>query len=288
MKIAIIGLGGIGTTYAYHLALKGHEVTAVARGKRLEELKRDGGIIRAKSDPEKEAKVEIAGQLDESVEYDLVLVVVLQHQVEVLFPILKASKALTIMFMFNTFYPLSKYEDVVGSQRFAFGFPAIFAQVHDGILDHKLYSLGSLVSAKPWDSVFTEAGIYSYVEPDMQSWLRSHAAFVAPIMSLAGNAKGKAEPVTWAECYQAASAVHEGLALTKKLGNSLKPSFFVALSYMPIFTMAGILWGLTRSGEFEKMKQLPTGEPKALIPSMVEMAPGGADELKNLVAITPP
>ena len=45
MKIAIIGLGGIGSTFAFQLAQAGHAVTVVARGKRLEQLQRDEALV---------------------------------------------------------------------------------------------------------------------------------------------------------------------------------------------------------------------------------------------------
>ena len=35
MKIAVLGPGGIGSTFAFKLAQAGHAVTVVARGKRL-------------------------------------------------------------------------------------------------------------------------------------------------------------------------------------------------------------------------------------------------------------
>ena len=47
MQIAIIGLGGIGSTFALQLARAGHDVTAIARGRRLEQLERDAAIVTA-------------------------------------------------------------------------------------------------------------------------------------------------------------------------------------------------------------------------------------------------
>jgi NADPH-dependent glutamate synthase beta subunit-like oxidoreductase len=45
MKICILGAGAVGTSFAVHLALAGHDVTLVARGARLDKLRRDGGVI---------------------------------------------------------------------------------------------------------------------------------------------------------------------------------------------------------------------------------------------------
>jgi 2-dehydropantoate 2-reductase len=45
MKIAVVGLGGIGSTFAFLLARAGHDVTVIARGERLEQLQRDLAIV---------------------------------------------------------------------------------------------------------------------------------------------------------------------------------------------------------------------------------------------------
>ncbi len=48
LSIAVIGIGGIGSTFAYYLARAGHDVTVVARpgSPRLQQLQREGGIVR--------------------------------------------------------------------------------------------------------------------------------------------------------------------------------------------------------------------------------------------------
>ena len=50
LRIAILGVGGIGSAFAFQLAgLGGHDVTVVARpdSPRLQQLKRDQGIVKA-------------------------------------------------------------------------------------------------------------------------------------------------------------------------------------------------------------------------------------------------
>lgn len=46
MKIAILGPGGIGSTFAFQLARAGHDVTVVARGARLAYLEREQAIVK--------------------------------------------------------------------------------------------------------------------------------------------------------------------------------------------------------------------------------------------------
>ena len=73
LRIAVIGVGGIGSTFAFQLARYGHEVTAVARpgSTRLEQLRRDGGVINIK---EERADLFVRDRLDEEITFDLVLV----------------------------------------------------------------------------------------------------------------------------------------------------------------------------------------------------------------------
>ena len=45
MKIAILGTGAIGSTFAFQLARNTHDVTVIARGKRLEQLQAEQAIV---------------------------------------------------------------------------------------------------------------------------------------------------------------------------------------------------------------------------------------------------
>lgn len=155
--------------------------------------------------------------------------------------------------------------------------------------EYSIYSnAGStVVTEKPWDSIFSSAGINSALEPQMQAYLSTHAALVCPIMCLAGNAKGTPDTVSWGQAMQAARAMHQGFALSRKLGEPIVPRPLLIVYYSPAVLVAGLLWAVGRSGEFVMMKQLSTGEPRALIDAMVAQA-GGASDLDQLVAIKPP
>src|SRR6201999_8239 len=45
MRIAIVGPGGIGSTFAFQLSEAGHDVTVIARSTRLEQLRHAGAIV---------------------------------------------------------------------------------------------------------------------------------------------------------------------------------------------------------------------------------------------------
>lgn len=281
MKIAIVGPGGIGSTFALQLARAGHEVTVVARGKRLEQLQRDQAIVTAAGE---RAPVQVAAALDTTAAYDLVLVTVLVSQVEAVLPALVASAAKTIMFMFNTFEPFDRLRYAVGEARFAFGFPAILASLEDGKLTTQIISrpMSTTVTDPQWARVFTDAGIAAVVHPDMESWLRTHAAFVVPVMVASVKAHERRAGVSWPEAMTFARAVDEGFRLVRQLGNVITPAPMVVASRLPIRMTAALLWSITRLASIQKSGAAGFGEPRALIDAMTAAAPGPTPALQAI------
>ncbi len=218
MEIAILGTGAIGSSFAYQLARAGHAVTVIARGARLEQLQRDGAIVLVSGE---RAAVQVSAALDASTPYDLVLVTVLAPQVESVLPALRASAAATVMFMFNTFEPLDPLRDAVGAQRFAFGFPGgVFALLRDGKLEPQIRS-GTTVGDAGWAKTFTDAGIPTVVEPDMHSWLRSHAALVIPLMAIGTVVLQRGAGISWREAGAYAAAMETAFRIVR---SSVTPS----------------------------------------------------------------
>lgn len=283
MKIAVVGPGGIGSTFAFQLARAGHEVTVVARGKRLEQLQQSKAIVSASGE---RAAVQISAELDATTEWDLVLVTVLASQVEAVLPALVASAAKTVMFMFNTFEPLARLRDAVGSARFAFGFPAILASLEDGKLTSKIVTRGMLttVTDAAWAKVFADAGIPAVVHPDMESWLRTHAALVVPVMIASVLAYTRQAGVSWTEAMTLARATEEGFRLVRKLGNTITPEPIVVVSRLPTPMVAALLWTLSRHPAIRKAGAAGPGEPRALIDAMAAAASG---QTPTLLAIRP-
>ena len=138
LRIAIIGVGGIGSTFAFQLVRIGHhDVTVIARpgSPRLQQLQRDGGIVNTKRE---QAKLCVSDKLDEDFPYDLVLVTLPAHQAEAVLPVLQRSAAKWIQFMFNTFDP-EGLRDAVGAARCSFGMPFLQGSIDaNGKLNAKI------------------------------------------------------------------------------------------------------------------------------------------------------
>ena len=126
LRVAVLGVGKIGSAFAFQLArVGGHAVTVVARpgSARLARLQHDQAIINVKGE---RAEVRVVESLDEETPYDLVIVTLLAHQIEPLLPTLQRSAAGSIQFMFNTFEP-EQLQAAIGPERCAFGMPFVQA-----------------------------------------------------------------------------------------------------------------------------------------------------------------
>ncbi|MFO0666785.1 MAG: 2-dehydropantoate 2-reductase N-terminal domain-containing protein [Polyangiaceae bacterium] len=283
MNIAILGPGAIGSTFALHFSRAGHDVTVVARGKRLEQLLRSQAIVETAGHS---APVTVATKLDETIAYDFLLVAVLAHQVEAVLPQVRASAARRVMFMFNTFDSLSHLREAVGASRFAFGFPAIIATLDDeGVLASRVVTVGQIttVSDEPWAELFRAAGIGTVVHDDMESWLRTHVAMMVPFMVALARAHRRQAGLSWRECTELALAMKEGFALVRTLGNRITPAPMSVLERLPVAMVALLVWSTTRSRLLRKNGARGMDEPTALIAAMEAVAPS---ELQRLHALS--
>lgn len=269
-RIAVFGAGAIGTAFAFHLARAGHAVTVVARGARLAQLRKDGGIVTAAG---ARADVVVADALDVDVEFDLLLVTVLAPQVAAVLPQLTASRARRVMFMFNTFDPIAPLREAVGADRFAFGFPGgVFSLIKDGRIDH-VVRRGTTVDDGVFASLFSAAGIPTETTPDMHAWLRSHAALVVGMMSVGVRAFERGRGATWSEAMDAAVATKAAFALVRELGHPVLPSMAAAVGASPTLLLALSLWAGSRARLLIDLGALGPHEPRMLIDQMVATRP---------------
>ena len=275
LRIAVVGVGGIGSTFAFQLARTGHhEVTVVARAgsARLIQLQRDNAIITNKGE---HAGVRIADILDEQVPYDLVLVTVLAHQVEAVLPVLQRSAAKCIQFMFNTFDP-ERLRNAIGAERCAFGMPFVQATVDkDGKLRATIGAGGQKTKLSRQSAVdlFIAAGLPAVLEPDMPLWLRCHVPLCVAFESVSIAAVRRGGGASWGEARIIARALRESFALIQGLGYRLYPSGKSRLKASPVWLLAAMLWSISRVASFRDLLATGIGECRGLIEVMAAAAP---------------
>jgi 2-dehydropantoate 2-reductase len=275
LRIAVVGVGNIGSTFAFQLARVGHhDVTAVARpgSPRLAQLLRDQGVVNNKGE---RAEVRVAGALDELVPWDLVIVTLLAHQVDAVLPALQRSKAKAIQFMFNNFEP-ERLAEAVGPERCSFGMPFVQALLDvNGKLTATIGAGGqkSLMGQQRWVDLFVGAGLPAALEPDMLLWLRCHAPVGAAFESVATAGMKRGGGASWGEAMTLARGVHESFALIQGLGYRVYPGQKAFLNRCPAWLLAGVLWSLSRVKSFRELLATGANEAQALVDTMVAAAP---------------
>lgn len=280
LRIAVLGTGKIGSTFAFQLARNGgHEVTVIARSgsERLAQLRRDGAIVDAKGE---RAIVRVIDALDEATPYDLVIVSVLAHQVDAVLPALRRSAARCVQFMFNTFEPC-RLSDAVGADRCTFGMPFVQAKLDvDGRLVSRIGAgQKTLMAEQRWVEVFAAAGIPATCESDMPLWLRCHAPLCVAFESVSVAAVRRGGAASWHEARVLARGVDAGFRLIEALGSPVYPRSKRRLYRSPKAVVAAMLWGLSRVRPFRELLATGGAECSALVTAMVSAAPPGREDL---------
>ena len=283
LNIAVVGVGGIGSTFAFQLLRRGgHDVTAVARpgSTRLEQLRRDGGIVDVTGE---RATVRVADALDERIPYDLVIVTLLAHQVDAVLPALQRSAAKCIQFMFNTFEP-ERLRDAVGAERCSFGMPFVQAQLDDeGKLKAIIGAMGqkTLMGRQRWVDLFNAAGLPAALEQRMALWLRCHVPLCVAFESVSVAGQRRGGGASWGEALTLARGAKESFALIEGLGHPVYPRMKARLNGCPAWVLAAVLWFMSRIRSFREL--LATGENEccALIDVLLAAAPGSEPPIRS-------
>jgi 2-dehydropantoate 2-reductase len=274
LRIAVIGVGGIGSAYAFQLARTGHhEVTAIARpgSMRLQQLQRDSAIVNVKGE---RAEVLFGESLDEEIVYDVVLVTLQAHQVGAVLPHLRRSSAKRIQFMFNNFDP-ETLQEAIGSERCSFGMPFLQATVdQSGRLNAKIGAAGqkSKMNHQGTVDMFIAAGLPAVFEPEMLLWLRCHVPLGAAFESVCVAGMRRGGGASWTESSTIANGMQESFTLIERLGYKLYPAGKARLHALPMWMVASMLWLVSRIPSFRELLSTGVNECRALVDVLVANA----------------
>ena len=291
LTIAVVGVGAIGSTFAYHLARAGHDVTAIARpdSPRLRPLRRDEAIVLRSGE---KAGVRVADRLDEAVAHDLVLVTMLAHQLDAVLPALGRSQAAAVQFMFNNFEP-ERLSEAMGEGRCSFGMPFVMATLDsDGRLETRANpGQKTLHGDARWAQLFTAAGIASAFEPKMPLWLRCHAPMCIAMESICVAGQRRGGGATWRAAVTVARGLRSGFAIIQGLGYALYPSSKSTLASCPAPVLAGMLWLVSRVPSFRRLLSQGLLECRALADAIASAAkaaePPMVDLAERVLAMKP-
>lgn len=275
LHIAVLGVGRIGSTFAFQLARTGgHAVTAIARpgSPRFGQLQREGALVNTSGE---RADITLADTLDEHTPYDLLLVTLLAHQIDAVLPQLQRSAARRILFMVNIFNP-EQLQAALGADRCSFGMPFVHADIDaEGRLDAKIGAAGqkSKISDGACVDLFLAAGLPAVLEPKMLLWLRCHVPLCIAFESVSVAGVRRGGGASWAESMLLARGMQESFRLIQRLGYSLYPSGKARLNASPAWMVASMLWGMSRIRSFRELLATGIGECRALVDVLVANAP---------------
>jgi len=251
-RILFFGAGVIGSIYALKVVRAGHDVTILARGKRLQELSAQG-IILENIDTGKKAQctVRIITQLDPEDIYDWIIVPVKKNQVKEMLPILGKNKSQTIIFMVNNPSGFDKWAATIGSKRMLAGFCASGGFLADGIVKYRTMrrienllqsttfgEISGTITPRLRDivNVFRQAGFRTVSCNNMDAWLKTHIAMVSPIANsiyTCGNSNYELAKSA-GTVRKMVVAIREGLAVVRALGYPVTPVKLNILLLMPV------------------------------------------------------
>lgn len=240
MRILVFGAGVLGGYLAHALVRGGNDVTVLARGKRAEQLKKDGLVIRhyfQRKTTVDEVKVIETLQPDDL--YDLVFVVMKYNDFPAVLPILAENGSRNIILVGNNAdaHGMRDFlqEKSVVEKNVLFGF-----QLSGGLREAGgriicirgggqmvLGSLDGEIPIKPvLENAFKHVKYKLAYEEDMDAWFKSHIVLIVPLNSASYLYDGDLKKVAKDKklLKQAITVMDEGFQLLEKLGYTLAPA----------------------------------------------------------------
>lgn len=255
MRILVIGAGMIGSVYGGRLARAGHDVTAMARGRRLVAITNGGlklhDVVSGRRD---EARVAAVTAPAPDAVYDLVLVTVRDAQLPPLLPVLDAlAGAPRLLFLVNCPMRVADLVGRYGAARTLFGFAGA-GGVHDGevirycAVREQPTTFGPVAgqdgsAAQDMAALFGAAGFATTVVADMDAWLKTHAFLIVAICGALYASGGRSARLALdrAKLEWLIGGLREGLRCVAALGLRPSPPKLRLMAMLPDFILRRLL-----------------------------------------------
>lgn len=287
-KILVYGAGPLGSLFAARLCEAGHEVSLLARGQRLDDLKKHG-VVLIDTQTQKETIVHprIVEHLDPKDAYDLVLVMMRKNRAREILPTLANNRHTpNVLFLMNNAAGPGEWVKALGQDRVLMGFPMAAGYRREHIIYY-------LVGAKPGKKAMIPIGeVAGRITPrlqqvghilasmkdfdvdlrtDMDAWLKTHVALLMPSIAPAMRAAGR-DNVRMAHTRDAIvlaiRAIQDGFCVLRALGYPIVPESARIFERLP---EPILVWGFR--------KRLL--DPRIRV-AMFEHAEAAQDEIRHL------
>ena len=207
MRILVYGAGNIGSLYAARLAQSSHDVSILARGKRLDQIRTRGIELEDYVSGERSATpVQAVDRLNVDDAYDLILVVLPKNRIAEVLPTLAANtQSPTVMFFCNNAAGSALLTEALGPQRVVLGFPGAAAIAQGSLIRYVVTTareqpttIGELdgrTSPRLTQiaSALKTAGFPVSICSNMDAWLKTHVAKILPSVGALFHAGGTLE-----------------------------------------------------------------------------------------------
>lgn len=206
MKILVYGAGPLGSVFAAQLQQGGNDVTVLARGKRVSEIREHGIVLEnVWSNQRSVTQVSVIEELAPDDAYDLVLIIMRKNNALDILPILAANKHTpNVLFLMNNAAGPDALVEALGRERVLIGFPNAAGyreghEVHciagteeepsdvpfgevDGSITERTQMVAHILESAP--------GMGAEIRRDMDAWLKTHVALLFPALAPALFAAG--------------------------------------------------------------------------------------------------
>jgi len=248
VKLLVYGAGVTGSRFAARLHDAGHDVSLLARGQRLAALRRHGvQLAEADSPAVRRVPVPVVEHPDGG--YDLIAVFVRAHQVGAVLESLAGLEG-DVLFALNWAAGPEPLGAVIGRERVLLGFPTDAGTMDGDVVRYRPASFMTRRVPMPVGEPDGRATprlerIVAKAEPQMDAWLKTHAAFAVPlgqaVLAAGGPRALAADP----------GAVRAMIRLIRQnlaaMPTPLVPRGFAALQTLPEGLLAAMLRRFLRS-----------------------------------------
>jgi 2-dehydropantoate 2-reductase len=251
-KILVYGAGPLGSLFAARLQRGGNDVSILARGRRLAEVRQHGIVlVDVQTGEETTTRVTVVEELAPDDAYDLVLVIMRKNHAPQILPVLAANERTpNVLFLMNNAAGPGALLEALGQERVLIGFPnsAGYREGHTvhcltGTEEDKAYVPfgevdGRITDRTRWVASVLESapGFGAQIRSDMDTWLKYHVALLFPSLAPALRAAGVDNyrlARTRDLVVLALRAMREAFSVLRWMGLPVTPAKFRVLVWLP-------------------------------------------------------
>jgi 2-dehydropantoate 2-reductase len=243
MRVLVFGAGVLGSLYAGRLAASKQDVALLARGSRLEQLRRDGLVLFDEATGiEAKPQLRVVDELRPEDVYDLIIVMVRTEQTADALPLLSTNQRVpSVLFLQNNAPGPTALAAVLGRERVLLGFPVAGGALDGPRVRYRLISeqkttLGELDGSitprlRRVREALSSAGFPVALSRHMDAWLKTHGVFITAIAGAIYSAQGSCTALVAQPdgVPRLVRAVRQGFRALRVLGTPIAPRKLAAL-----------------------------------------------------------